>query len=229
MNTLVLDTSSEYRILCLKTPDGVFDGSLHTGFVHSSDLLEAVDGLLSKGGTTIHGLSLLGCGIGPGSFTGVRIAVTTARMISQLTGVPLAGLRSHLLYALHPKFNEGDTLLAAYDAKKKRVFGAVYRITDDIFRPESVKEEGDYPISDLLAHCNEGKVYGVGSGCALYADEIISTVPEYEFLSGFLPDPETVCSYTELAAAHSHTAKFTGLVPYYARLSDAEALKKLNR
>lgn len=224
MNTLILDTSSENRILCLKTADGVFNASSTTGFVHSSTLLADVDRILCEAGISVHDLSLIGCGIGPGSFTGVRIALTTVRMISQMVGMPLVGIRSHRLYVFHPRFTKGDKLLVAYDAKKKRVFGALYEIQEEGSFSVLV-EEGDYPVEQLIASLTPGRVYGAGSGCVLYANAL-AKIQNYEFLTDHLPDAENVCNYARKLFEEEGACNYKDLLPFYARLSDAEVMKK---
>ncbi|MFW5807573.1 MAG: tRNA (adenosine(37)-N6)-threonylcarbamoyltransferase complex dimerization subunit type 1 TsaB [Spirochaetota bacterium] len=226
MNTLIIDTSSENLIVCVRTPHGTVDASERTGLVHAANLLDALDRTLNRAAVPISALTLVGCGIGPGSFTGIRISVTTCRMISQLTKVPVVGLRSQRLYTLHPVFVPGDLVLVAYDAKKKRVFGGLYKTGDDPLSPEVIVEEGDYPMEHLLDFCTGRPLYAVGNGCRLYADKVRDTVPECTFLDDHMPDPAMTCAYAEMMLSNGNMpSDYTALRPFYARLSDAEAAK----
>ena len=58
-----------------------------------------VDGLLTRNGLTLHDLSAFAVGLGPGSFTGVRVGVTTAKTWAQVTGKPLVGVGTLDAYA----------------------------------------------------------------------------------------------------------------------------------
>ncbi len=90
-------------------------------------LFDNIDAALAGAGISATDLQLIGVGIGPGSFTGIRIAVSTARMLAQVLSIPLAGLSSPLIYAASMEALPGEYLMTAFDAKKGRVFGALYR------------------------------------------------------------------------------------------------------
>ena len=94
---------------------------------HSVTLLDTINRCLDTLGLAPGDLNCLGVGVGPGSFTGIRIAVTTARMLAQVLGIPLVGIQTHLLYAVSVRGGRGDNIMIAFDAKKGRVFGALYR------------------------------------------------------------------------------------------------------
>lgn len=94
MSLLALDTSGDYAVLALSDDTGalqaarVFEGRRSL----SRRLLGEVRGLLAGQGMIIRDIDAFGVGIGPGSFTGVRVGVTTAKTFAQVTGKPLVGV-----------------------------------------------------------------------------------------------------------------------------------------
>ncbi len=96
MTLLVMDTSGDSGVLALADlNDGgavraakVFEGRRTL----SRRLLAEVNGLLAGEGMTLDDVTAFGVGIGPGSFTGVRVGVTTAKTLAQVTGRPLVGV-----------------------------------------------------------------------------------------------------------------------------------------
>jgi tRNA threonylcarbamoyladenosine biosynthesis protein TsaB len=59
---------------------------------HSSQLLSSIDFLLGRVGWTLNDLRLIAAGIGPGSFTGIRIGIATALGLAQTLSIPFAGI-----------------------------------------------------------------------------------------------------------------------------------------
>jgi tRNA threonylcarbamoyladenosine biosynthesis protein TsaB len=95
---------------------------------HAEHLFDLVDRALEAAGRTRADIRAVSCDIGPGSFTGVRIAVASAKGIAEGLGVPLAGVVS--LEAMAAAARDAcapHTLVAALiDAKKDELYIAVY-------------------------------------------------------------------------------------------------------
>jgi tRNA threonylcarbamoyladenosine biosynthesis protein TsaB len=229
LNTLILDTATEDQVLCLKTDSSTYDASSRTGFTHSSNLLPALDDLLAKAQITIKDINLIGCGIGPGSFTGIRISVTSSRMISQLTGAKLVGIKSQILPVINTEWQSGELVLVSYDAKKNRVFGALYKITDNILSPEVIVPAGDYPIHLLKDATGSLKTTAIGSGSIKYSDELKENCAHIKIEENFEIDAQQCCLYVENKFNVEGSLTYNELVPFYARKSDAEAMKDLKK
>ena len=102
MTFLALDTSGAVCVLALAEDDGsvravsLFESKRSL----SRRLLGEVDGLLIRNGLTLADMTAFAVGLGPGSFTGVRVGVTTAKTLAQVTGKPLVGVGTLDAYAL---------------------------------------------------------------------------------------------------------------------------------
>ncbi len=93
----------------------------------AATLLDAVSGLLAASGLSLAALDGVAVAVGPGSYAGVRAAVATAKALAWAAGLPLAAVGS--LEAL--AFTAGPppaVVAAALDARRDRVYGAVYRL-----------------------------------------------------------------------------------------------------
>jgi tRNA threonylcarbamoyladenosine biosynthesis protein TsaB len=99
---------------------------------HSAELLPALAGLLEQGGTGWDEVTAIAVGVGPGTFTGLRIGLATARGLGQGLGVPLHPVSS--LEALAAGIAAGAPLppgslaLPLIDARRGQVFAALYRV-----------------------------------------------------------------------------------------------------
>ena len=97
---------------------------------HAERIFQAIDAVLEQAGERRGTLDAIACDVGPGSFTGVRVGVASAKGIAFGLGLPLAGVVSLEAMAA-AAFGAGeagaaDVVLAAIDAKKGEVFLAAY-------------------------------------------------------------------------------------------------------
>jgi tRNA threonylcarbamoyladenosine biosynthesis protein TsaB len=100
------------------------------GIDYSSWLLPAVESVLGKAGAQMPGVSGYVVAAGPGSFTGVRVGLTTVKAWAEVYGKPVAAVSR--LEAIAAQAAGGAGCVAAFvDAQRGQVFGAVYRSEAD--------------------------------------------------------------------------------------------------
>jgi tRNA threonylcarbamoyladenosine biosynthesis protein TsaB len=101
---------------------------------HSSELLPLLASLLEQAGCDWDQLDAIAVGVGPGTFTGLRIGVATARALAQALGVPLhpvsslEALAGGLAVTASP--SAATRLLPLIDARRGQVFASLYRAGD---------------------------------------------------------------------------------------------------
>lgn len=119
------DTSARVGTL-VAIEDGALVGEYYTDVqaVHSEKLLWSIDHLLKKVGWTLEELTALGVGVGPGSFTGLRIGVTTARTLALSLDIPVVGVSSLFLLAQQAirQVDPSTLVIVARDACKGELF-----------------------------------------------------------------------------------------------------------
>lgn len=96
---------------------------------HSEELLPMVDSALALGGCALDGLDAIAVGIGPGSFTGVRIGVSLAKGLAFARDLPLWGVTSLEAMARAAPMVEGWSLVAL-DARRDELYAALWRWED---------------------------------------------------------------------------------------------------
>ena len=98
---------------------------------HSAELLPLLASLLERAGCDWDELEAISVGVGPGTFTGLRIGVATARALAQALGVPLHPVSSLEALAAGLAANAappaGTPLLPLIDARRGQVFASMYR------------------------------------------------------------------------------------------------------
>jgi tRNA threonylcarbamoyladenosine biosynthesis protein TsaB len=98
---LVLDTATRTPIVAIARPDGTVVGERRwqSHHRHGEELLQNVDELLAETGASRNDLTAVVVGTGPGSFTGLRIGLATAKTIAYTLDIPIVGVSSTLALA----------------------------------------------------------------------------------------------------------------------------------
>jgi tRNA threonylcarbamoyladenosine biosynthesis protein TsaB len=137
MTMLGFDTSMPVTAACVVRDDGhVFQtepptaARLLSSPEHSAELLPAVADLLERAGVGWRDLDAIAVGVGPGTFTGLRIGVATARGLGQALGIELRPVSSlgALAAGLAERAGRSERAVAPLiDARRHQVFASLYR------------------------------------------------------------------------------------------------------
>jgi len=92
-NLLVLDTSTHRAEIAVLTRGGkMFSASALAARQHGRDLIPGIRAILGRAGVNLADIELVGVGVGPGSYTGLRVGLMAAKTIAYATGAILIGL-----------------------------------------------------------------------------------------------------------------------------------------
>jgi tRNA threonylcarbamoyladenosine biosynthesis protein TsaB len=135
----------------------------------------AIDGLLRRCGLGVRDLAGIAVGIGPGSFTGLRIALSYAKGVAMATGCAIAGVPSLDALAMCAMELPGValqvTICPILDARKQEVYAALYRRVENKLE----KLSGEFLAKPgELVRLIEGPVIFVGDGAQRYRDVLRS-------------------------------------------------------
>lgn len=126
MKLLALSTSAPRGSAAVLEDERVLGAAHYDGGEgHAEQLFRAIDEALAAAGVARTALGALACDVGPGSFTGVRVAVAAAKGIALARSIPVAGVASLEAMAAaaraHPSAPD-DVVLAVIDARKGELF-----------------------------------------------------------------------------------------------------------
>jgi len=213
---LALDASTPVTTVALARENGreVLAEVSVTARGASETLLPAIHAALALAAQDLGSVERVLAGVGPGTFTGIRIAAATARALSAGTGISLSK-NSTLAALAAPALSCSGDVLAVLDARRGQVFARRFSEdgpTTDIFcvRPEALSVEGEPLV--------------VGDGALRYREDLSSL--------GRIP-PEDSPLHRVTAVGHIISADLApvnpeDLVPIYVREPDAEVRRDLN-
>ncbi len=170
MTVLGLDTSSATKAsIGIAAPGGFFYETLvvnHRG--QETGLMTAVETSLQRCGFSIGSVDCFACGTGPGSFTGLRIGLSTARALAWSLGKRIVGFSSLALLAASAPEHSGDTLVVPLiDARMNKVFAAAF------VQGKRVMPDSDIRPEDLIAYLQARPETGIvfaGDGLKRYGE-----------------------------------------------------------
>jgi tRNA threonylcarbamoyladenosine biosynthesis protein TsaB len=127
MITLAIDTSDARGSVSLLRDGAAVSGKPHDdGSDYSGWLLPAVNEVLAAAGVKMEQVDLLAVSTGPGSFTGLRVGLTTVKAWAEVYGKPIVGA-SRLEAIAHSREANSTFITTSYDAQRGQLFAAVYR------------------------------------------------------------------------------------------------------
>ncbi len=215
MNILAFDASTLACSACVMQGGKILSSRyLNTGLTHSQTLLPLIESVLSDAKITVDMLNCIAVTVGPGSFTGIKIAVATAKGLAHKNKTPCLPVSS--LLALAKGIGFDGTVCAVEDARRSMLYNANFkngqRITED--RQISVTELLDTTEGPLL-FCGDGAHIAVKEAQKRGID-VYEATPDRMFIRA-----ETV-AFIAAEASESELLSPDKLEPAYLRLPQAE-------
>ncbi|MDE0042246.1 MAG: tRNA (adenosine(37)-N6)-threonylcarbamoyltransferase complex dimerization subunit type 1 TsaB [Candidatus Poribacteria bacterium] len=168
MKILGIDTSTPIgSVGLIEEDDFIAEHTLNITQAHSSRLMPAIDQVLRWGDLTVHDLDACAVGIGPGSFTGVRIGVGTAKSLCYAIKKPILGVSTLEAIAYNLRYSIG-LICPILDARREEVYGAVFQGGATL---ERRSEDLCLSIEELLNRVESSAVF-VGDGLEKYEMKI---------------------------------------------------------
>jgi len=226
MKIFAIDTTVKTAAAAL-VEDGklIVEYSLNTD-THSTTLLPMISAILEHSGTKVSDIDLFAVSAGPGSFTGVRIGVSTVKGLAFADNIPCAGVSS--LEALAMNFTGiRGTIVPVINARNRMVYTAKF-ISDGTNAPERLTVDEQLPIAELLEQLNgaDDPVYFTGDAYEiLLAEEnrpknTAVTPEKLRFPSGY--GVAVAAEHIWNAEEDKNVFLESRLAPIYLRKSQAE-------
>ncbi len=185
---------------------------------HSVKMLPMIERMLADVDVSLSDIDVFACGIGPGSFTGVRIGVATVRGFAKTLDKPCVAVNSLEILANNVSCF-GGTVIALISARENECYCAMYEKGAEVLSPCVMT------VEEIATAANEKDTcIFVGDGAVCNREKLESLVDSPVFATG-KANILSAQSAAEVAVKAAEEQKFTtceGLVPLYLRKSQAE-------
>lgn len=221
MFILGVDTTTDYLSVAVCEDAAMCaETTFRAGRTHAERLVDAIDQTLNRAGISLSELDLLAVAHGPGSFTGLRIGVSTMKGLALGAAKPLVGV-STLDAMTRCIAMPSGIVCPLLDARMDEVYGAAYRFADG--QREKIHDEIVGPVEGLLKDLPD-PVTVFGEGAAAYRKRITVARPDAQLLTEMFNPPRGAAVAQEALSLHQQGANAdAGLVrPVYLRKSQPE-------
>lgn len=227
MKILSVETSSEVcSVAILEDKKVLKELSIENENTHSQNLMPLISQLLNETKLTLNNIDVFACDKGPGSFTGIRIGISTLKAFRDITSKPIIGVSSLKALAYNIKSDDADYICSIIDAKNDNVYYG-------IFTSNKIKKFEDYNFNNinlLLEHFKtekflNKKIFFVGNGSIVFKDVIQSNLNKQALFSNDIFQNKLNAINIANAAFDKFSMKnldFSNITPLYLKKSSAE-------
>ncbi|TAL24293.1 MAG: tRNA (adenosine(37)-N6)-threonylcarbamoyltransferase complex dimerization subunit type 1 TsaB [Nitrospirae bacterium] len=246
MKILAIDTSTMLGgIAIMDEFNLIAETRLNVKSTHSERLMTEVEHCLRQAELRISDIDVFAVAIGPGSFTGLRIGLSTVKGFSYSTGKPIVSVPTLEALAWNFPYSKYP-VCTMLDARKKEVYAALFEWKDESnpssppfskggmggfsggafikLIPESSVNPEEF-IRYALHATRFSKIIFAGEGAVIYKDKIIEVMGEKAVFASpekTVPSPANVAYLGLKKAIAGEFSEPVSLVPIYIRRSEAE-------
>lgn len=230
MKILAIDTSSQIcSVSILEDKNLIIEKHNNNEKTHSQKLMPIIDDVFKEANLTLDNINLLACSQGPGSFTGIRIGISTIKAFADVKNIPVIGVTS--LESLAYNITKNGLISSMIDAKHDNVYFALYEKFENCYSivENPILSNINSAINILKKYSN--KITFVGNGSVAYKSLIQDQLCNIEFANENQNIQTSVSiglSAFDKFNTTNYLPKYT-ISPIYLKKSEAEiSLEKKN-
>lgn len=221
MIVLGIDTSGYANAVGVVDGDKVLaDAVIEAKTDTLEQIVANIDKVLKSAGLTLDGVEGIGVGVGPGSWTGIRVGVTVGKMLAFSTGKPLAGIPTLevLAYAARNEYLPVCAVISV--GTGDAVYAALYHSADG-----TVSRTGDYYVGSVkgLTEVLTGPSVLVGAGAQSFARLITPELGKEIRVLDAVPEGSAAAFLAQKRLERGDSDDALSLTPLYLKESTARA------
>ena len=219
MLILGISTSSNIASVALsKDAECIKELNINNNKTHSETLLPLINELLSETNIKLQDINLIACDNGPGSFTGIRIGISTVKAIAESLNIPVIAVSS--LEGLAYNIHDSECICSLIDARNNQVYCGLFDSNHTLI--------GNYMADDIntilpVINQNQGISF-VGDGAV--AHKVLLNINDFKSDNLLHAKNINLCAVNKFSKGEILSAD--SILPMYLRKSQAERMRNLN-
>ena len=219
MLILGISTSSNIASVAIsKDAECIKELNINNNKTHSETLVPLINELLKKTNIKLQDINLLACDNGPGSFTGIRIGISTVKAIAESLNIPVIAVSS--LEGLAYNINHAECICSLVDARNNQVYCGIFDSNHNLLQDYMADD-----INNVLQSINQKQDITFVGDCAITHKDLLNIS---NFKSDNLLHAKNInlCAFNKFNKGKILNAD--SILPMYLRKSQAERMRNLN-
>jgi tRNA threonylcarbamoyladenosine biosynthesis protein TsaB len=221
MKILSISTSSNIASVSISEDDAcILELNINNNKTHSETLMPLINELFKTAGLKLSNIDAIACDIGPGSFTGIRIGVSSIKAMAESLDIPVIDVSS--LEALSYNINDSDykTICSLIDARNNQVYCGIFDKDHNLLESYIADD-----INNVMESLNKYEdILFVGDGAIVHKD--LLKIKDFKSDNTIHSKHIAKCAYNKFINNSIKTADT--ITPLYLRKSQAERMKQSN-
>jgi len=221
---LSIESGSDVCSVALLANGKIYQQHSDTLQQHAQFILPLIEQLLAQSEQRLTDLDAIAVGRGPGSFTGIRLAISVAQGLGfgqNLPIIPISSLKALAWQALQEvNLTKPVMVLAAIDARMQEIYWSTYQGEGDALLPQTIEQVlAPAQLLPLSAQYRALPSIGVGTGWGQYAEKLsthLQITPTY-LLPEARPKASSIAALAAMRCDMQHFVAAEQLLPVYLR------------
>lgn len=226
MKWLTIDTCTPFLSVGIADEGRVYgEVTFHLRRNHAERLLPVIDRMLKDTSMSLAEIDGVAVTYGPGSYTGVRVGVATAKTFAWSLRLPLVGVSSLQALAVNGKYFS-DHVIPMFDARRDRVYSGHYRF-NAVGQPETVRDDRVTDLYQWLEGLrrDEGRFLFLGDGANVYRTAIMEEFGSSALFAGareHVVRPAAIAELADWKWQNEGGADVHRFAPRYLQVTEVE-------
>ena len=221
MKILSISTSSNIASVSIsENNDCILELNINNNKTHSETLMPLIEDLFNKTNLKLSDIDLIACDIGPGSFTGIRIGISSIKAIAESLNIPVIDVSSLEALAYNVQDIECNTICSLIDARNNQVYCGIFDKNYNLLE-NYLADDINVIIETLSKYKN---IVFVGDGAIIHKE--LLGILDFTYDNVIHSKNIAKCAYNKFKKNEIKTADT--LSPLYLRKSQAERMKQKN-